>query len=325
MNDTRDIDPRFKHLEKKVGVFVLLMVVVLLAIIFFLGREKDIFTKKYILYTTTESGVGIIRGMPVKLSGFKVGRVHELSLDEDARVRVAIKINKKYQKWIRRGSIARLLKERFIGEFVLEITVGDPLQEELEEGAELPFERIGGIESLVEKARPLLKEVEGIIKYVNNPEGDVKIALNNVRKISSELVGISKEMSDTIKEIKLAVIQANKLLSSLNKDAMPMVGKVDGLLDKALNIASDAEELSKRLPAITEKTEETIENIRVLSGILAREGTDLRGLIKDSSDVLKDTKELLKGLKRIWPIRLMLPQKEGLRLLPLDGSEIKRR
>ncbi len=325
MDDTRDTDPRFRHLEKKVGIFVLLMIVGLMVVIFFVGRERDLFTKKYILYATTESGMGFTKGMPVNLSGFKVGRIHELSLDEDAKVRVAIKINKKYQKWIRRGSVTRLLKEGFIGKPVLEITVGNPLKLKFEEGEELPFERIGGFESLVEKARPVLKEVEEIIKYVNNPEGDIKITLNNVRKISSELVSTSKEMSDTIKEIKSTAVQANILLGSLNEDAMPMVGKVDGLLDKALNIVSNVENLSKRLPAITEKTEETIENMRMLSEILAGEGTDLRGLIKDSADVLKDTKELLKGLKGTWPIRLMLPPKEGLRLLPLDGSKIKRK
>ena len=60
-------DPRFKNLEKKVGVFVFIVIVMLTAIFFFMGKERGIFTKKYAIFFNVDSGSGFMEGMPVKL------------------------------------------------------------------------------------------------------------------------------------------------------------------------------------------------------------------------------------------------------------------
>ncbi|MFQ5587019.1 MAG: MlaD family protein [Thermodesulfobacteriota bacterium] len=321
MDDIKDRDPRFSHLEKKVGIFVLVVIVGLLVVIFFVGREQDLFSPKYTLYTISESGAGFIRGMPVKLSGFKIGRVKKLSLDEIARVRVAIEVNKKYQKWIRRGSVARLFKEGFIGEWVLEIEAGELSQPVLQDGETLPLEKAGGIEELVKKAKPVIIEVKEIIDYINDPEGDLKTSLKNIRALSLELEETGREAKHTIVGVRETVGEANSLLSSLNEKGPKVVDKVDLLLGESVKVLANVETFSAKLPAITEKTEEILDNMGVLSEALAVEGSKIEELISDTGDVLRDSKELLEGITEGWPVRLMMPEKEGLRLIPLDGSE----
>jgi hypothetical protein len=44
-------------------------------------------------------------------------------------------------------------------------------------------------------------------------------------------------------------------------------------------------------------------------------------MLDNAEDTLNDTKEIIKGAKDSWPINRMLPPKQGLKLVPLDGSE----
>ena len=49
MSNIEQKDPRFKNLEKKVGIFVFTAFVILAGILFFMGRERGLFIKKYFL------------------------------------------------------------------------------------------------------------------------------------------------------------------------------------------------------------------------------------------------------------------------------------
>lgn len=126
MSEFLDKDKRFKNLEIKLGVMVLVAIIGIAVVFVLLGLERDIFTPKYRLRFVTESGSGFVEGMPVKLSGFKIGRVRSTELTEGANVLVTIEINKRYQKWIRADSKVHLAKEGYIGESYIEVTTGHP-------------------------------------------------------------------------------------------------------------------------------------------------------------------------------------------------------
>ena len=74
-------DPRFRHLDATVGAFVAVSVAALVAAIVYIGIQNNLFTKKYHLRFTVDRGTGFAQGMPVKLSGFRIGRVLTTRLD----------------------------------------------------------------------------------------------------------------------------------------------------------------------------------------------------------------------------------------------------
>ncbi|MEK6582490.1 MAG: MlaD family protein, partial [Nitrospirota bacterium] len=120
----KETDPRFVSLQKKVILFFAVAVIGIIGTLIFLGVERGAFTPKYRIHFTVEKGTGFFEGMPVKLSGFKIGKIETLSLDENARVKILLLLDKKYQKWIRQDSRAMLTKEGLIGEDVIDVTVG---------------------------------------------------------------------------------------------------------------------------------------------------------------------------------------------------------
>lgn len=61
--------------EFKVGIYVIVFMAVVLSSVVYIGIKKDLFAKKVIFFVTSNTGEKIERGIPVKLSGFKIGQV----------------------------------------------------------------------------------------------------------------------------------------------------------------------------------------------------------------------------------------------------------
>ncbi|MBI5874598.1 MAG: MCE family protein [Deltaproteobacteria bacterium] len=311
-------DPRFKNLEKKVGIFVSLVVIVILALFFFMAKERGIFTKKYSLFFIVDSGSGFIEGMPVKLSGFKIGKLKSMSLTSEARVKVVLEINKEYQKWIRQGSVARMMKEGVIGEAVVDVSVGPSSGQMIEDGKELPNEKVMGIEEmLVKEVKPVLQEIKETISYINNPEGDIKRSLANIKKLSEGLLNTKNNLDEVLKEAKVTVKEATSAFSKLDnigEKAMPVI-------DKLNVVAGDAEKASKKIPEVVDKVDKVMDDVKEFSNVLSKKSHGVKNMLEDTEDMLNDTKDIIKGAKDTWPISSMVsPPKEEFKLIPLDGS-----
>ncbi|MBI5745614.1 MAG: MCE family protein [Nitrospirae bacterium] len=323
MIKTGQKDPRFKNIERKVGIFVFFALAMLLALFFFMGKERGIFVKKYDLFLAADSGSGFIEGIPVKLLGFKIGKVKTMALTSEAKVRVALEIDRKYQKWIRKGSVAMMLKEGFIGDTVIEVTAGPSSGKVIEDKGELPFERTGGIEDFAREIKPVLQEIKGTISFVNNPEGDIRRSIANIEKLTEGLLATKDDLQEVLREAKGALKEATTVIAGLNnigKKSMPVIDKTALVMDKTIAITSDAEKALKKLPEIIDKVDKVMNDVNRLSDAISNKSHGIKNMLEDTEDVLKDSKEILKGAKESWPIKSMLPPKKELKLIPLDSS-----
>ncbi|MDP2690132.1 MAG: MlaD family protein [Deltaproteobacteria bacterium] len=332
-------DPRFKGLEVKTGMLVLAAFAGVIAVLVLIGMERDLFTKKYRLNFVSPSGAGFVKGMPVKLSGFKIGRVRKIELTGDARVEIVAEINRKYERWIREGSKARLVKEGFIGDAFVEITGGEPEGRMLAGGDTLPFEKTGGIEALVEEAKPVLKEIKEIIDYANDPEGDIKVILGNMRELTGELKSSKSAITGTLKELSEAAMGAGALAGRLNERSGPIMEsagnvmkRLDGIterLDPMImrldGITGNVEDAARRLPAAAGKMEKIIDDVNGVTDIMFAERRRIRQILMDAEDAARDGRKVIKGLKESWPARLLVPEEQPPGLVPLDGGLFERR
>ncbi|MDP1758729.1 MAG: MlaD family protein, partial [Thermodesulfovibrionales bacterium] len=193
----KETDPRFARLTGKVGLFLIIAAAGIIATVVSIGIERGVFTAKYRINFTVDKGTGFFEGMPVKLSGFKIGKIDSMSLDEHAKVKVILLINKKYSKWIRQDSKAILTKEGFIGEGVIDISVGSANKPVIGDGGVIQNEKARGLDELAEEMRPVIGEIRDIISYVNDPKGDIKQTLANLKTLSSGL-NATKENADKL-------------------------------------------------------------------------------------------------------------------------------
>lgn len=331
MSRIEEKDRRFRNLEIKVGAMAIVAIAGVILLVVLVGLQKDLFSAKYDLYFVSPGGSGLMEGMPVKLSGFKVGKVRSIELTEDARVKVTAEINRKYEKWIKTDSMASLSKEGFIGDPFIEISVGTSGANVLKDGEMVRFEKTGGIDELIEEAKPVLMEIKEIIHYANSPDGDIKVTLGNIRQVTTDL-------KETSADIKAAINEAHGIIKKLDSRSAPVIEsagramknlegitlRLDPVMTKIEKIAGDTEKVTARLPQTSEKLEKAIDNVKSLTDPLAGEGPRLRSIIRETQSTLKDTREVVKGVKESWPVRLMVPAPRSPELVPLEGTIFKR-
>ena len=166
MTILRDEDARFKGIDKKIGLFVIVALLGIVLTIASIGIRQDVFASKTRIFFITDSGQNIDEGMAVKLRGFNVGKVEKLALTDAAQVKVTLAIVGEYMKWIKADSKARLLKEGVIGANVIEITPSVVATPPLARNSQIVFEREHGLGEIVNDLYgvvvPLIKDLQGV-------------------------------------------------------------------------------------------------------------------------------------------------------------------
>lgn len=297
----REEDPRFRNLERKTGIFVIVALVGVALLFLLAGLQRDLFTKKYNLRFTVDRGTGFSKGMPVKLSGFRIGRITDLSLNDQAMVDITIELDRKYSKWIRNDSSVKLVKEGLVGDSIVELSVGSLDNKELKDGDSLLYVKTKGLDELAdeigEKVKPVLIEVGNIIGYINDPDGDIKKTIRNLEILTRNL---EKTRGN-----------ADIMLSGVNRNMDSIASRTNTLLENttrkidSLDIAKLNTSLEK-LPPLLDKTDAAMSNIAALSADTRKMGAQVfpmvPGLLNQTEELLYSTDRLVNSLNNSWLI-----------------------
>lgn len=319
-------DSRFRHLRRKIAAFLLVALALVAAVVILIGREQDLFSRKYELGITVEKGTGFTRGMPVKLSGFRIGRVKSIALNESAKVDVLLQIDSRYQKWIRRDSRAKLVKEGLVGDMVVDVSVGTPAQAVLEDKERLGFEKTKGLDELADevagKVRPVLVQLGDIIEYVNDPQGELKQAIRNMNRLAANLDGTRRRADDLLVAGRRAVVDSSGR-AQVALDAVGTRLEEAGPLIERLNHSASL--LDQRLPTLLDKVDGTVGNLLEISragnAAAVRVFPQVPVLVDKTGDALDRSNRLLEGVSGMWPIRSAVPPVKEERLIPGDSHE----
>ncbi len=199
---------KFKHLNKIVGGFFILTCVLILGLLTIVARGQRWFQEYTNYYCYLNDGGGLTVGSPIMIKRLEAGKVIKLSLAEDNRVRADLNLFSQYQDRVKQGSIIKLV-EPLVGSSRLEIVPGSE-QELIAAKGEIPAEQTaeGSLNVLIEEATKLIKELE-------NPEGDMMLALANVNKATGELADAMENKDGTFQMLLESRELYNNLISSI--------------------------------------------------------------------------------------------------------------
>jgi phospholipid/cholesterol/gamma-HCH transport system substrate-binding protein len=113
----------------RVGAVVLAAMAVFAVGIFLIGRENNLFSRKYHYYVDLQSVSGIKPGNPVELDGVIVGAVHQVILPRNPKrkfIRVWLAVDRSYGQRIRADSLVRIRTLGLLGDKFLELNSGSP-------------------------------------------------------------------------------------------------------------------------------------------------------------------------------------------------------
>lgn len=178
----RDNDPRFRGLPVKVALFVLLGVGLVAGVLVMLARAQGYFEPKTPVAFEAPSGTDLRVGMPVKLSGFKIGQVSSIALNERARVDVTMRIEDRYMQWVKADSLVSIGRDGLIGDSHLDLQPGNPRLPQLAAGETLVFEVTPGLADIAADVRartlPVIDGMNRLLADMNDPKGDLRAALD---------------------------------------------------------------------------------------------------------------------------------------------------
>jgi len=284
-----------RNIEFKVGLFVIIVLLLISAFVAYMAFKKDVFSKVYTFTFSSKSGESFSEGMPLVFSGFQIGKVHSLELNEEGLVIITIKVPERHVKWMRSDSIF-ILDRPLIGKPKI-VVYTESLESPVLTPQTVPeVFPVDSIDEAIQKTQPLLKKVETI--------------LENSEKITATLAGkqtlLEMALGDkkTVSSINQAFVRLNDISRTLDHlltrvDAVAaktddrFFGK-EGILPLVRVILNDVTEKLERLNS-------AIDDVPKISSDVVKSTANLDKLKEDIDTALDATNALLKDIDTLLP------------------------
>lgn len=293
-----ETDPRFHRLGLKLGLFVGVGVVLGLGFLLSLAVRQGYFAAKTPVYFQAETGTDLRPGMAVKLSGFKIGEVVSVELNELARVDVEMQVEERYLKWIKTDSVAMLAREGLLGDSFINISTGNPALPALAPEDRLRFAMGSSVGDIAMDVRnrivPVIDEMHKLLQYTNDPRGDVRGSFRELRQLAAQLQHTRREVDGAIAKIgRLAAHEAPAALARAE---------------------ASLQELEKAIPALSRQADRSLQSLEQAATAATRAATRAEKLLDDSAPrldstlaeaevLLRDGRSAVNAARRRWPFR----------------------
>ncbi len=284
-----------KNIAFRVGLFVVVTVLLVTAFVGYVAYKKDVFSKVYTFTFSSKSGEGFSEGMPLVFSGFEIGKVQSLELNEKGIVLIKIKVPERHVKWIRSSTIF-ILDRPLIGSAKIVVYTENLNSPVLSTDMVTEIYPVDSINEAIQKVQPILKKIDTI--------------LANSVKITTNLSG-----KETLLEMAIGDRESVKSINELLKKSKDIGYKLDSILKKADSLTTKTDEslfstngliprvmtMLKDIIGKLERLNATIDDLPEISSSVSKSTGDLDKLRQDIDATIDYSNELLKNIDRILP------------------------
>ncbi|HLT89276.1 MAG TPA: MlaD family protein [Sphingobacterium sp.] len=254
--------------ETKVGIIT----VVALALLFigynFL-KGNDVFSKENEFYTDYDNVDGLTISKPVVVSGYQIGRVSQMKLLENGKIRTHFKIKSDYD--IPSNTVARIVSADLLGSKAIVFQLGnsktmaksgDPLLSDVQANL------MEKVEPLQLKVENLVVKLDSVLSAVNTALDDefqrdfksslrsISVSLRNMETITSDVEGLMGS-----EKARFARIMQN--LESITNNFHKNNAKINNIL---ANLDSLSDDLSKtEIKATIDNATQVMKNVEVIT------------------------------------------------------------
>ena len=245
----------------KIGLFISTLIILLLGIVFWLGKygfEK----KKYDEYTIyfKESISGLNLGSAIKYKGFAVGNVYEIKINPNNSEEIEINIVIDKGTPIKEDNYAVLGKLGITGLKYIELKGGSndsKLLEVNEKGIKVIQSKTSDLTTLVDSTTDLTNELTIVLAQMKKLLADENInsisqilvktqnSMNNMEQFSSYLVANEKKIDELLNNISTFAKTGNKSFESVAKSANSFKELSTQLLSEVQKGTFDVKDMSK--------------------------------------------------------------------------------
>ncbi|SFC47042.1 MlaD family protein [Massilia yuzhufengensis] len=298
---TEPIPDEPKHVELKALILLVAIGILVAAFIGYVMHARGVFEPTQRLVLETDDSSGVIPGMDMTFAGFPIGRVSQVELGDDGKVRILVDVQSKDAKWLRTSSVFTL-ESSIVGETRLRAFTGllnDPPLPANAVRSVLRGDATAEIPRIVATARSLLENLETMTAN----DSDINASLANINAVTGRMSGPAGVLGGVLggdaeaRKLREALDRINSLLG---KTEQRVYGK-NGVMDdtqaavQQLNIVlKDASATLKKVDAVLVEAQAVGANARVATQDLGA----LRGEVDAS---LRKVNRLVDDINRKWP------------------------
>jgi phospholipid/cholesterol/gamma-HCH transport system substrate-binding protein len=236
--------------ELRVGLFVLAGAVLLAVVIFYVTGTTG-FGPKYRLRTYLPEVDGLTLGAPVRVDGVEVGNVEKIEIavpkpgepqSKDRNIEVDLRVQEKFNTYIRSDSSAVLITEGLLGNRFVDIDRGY-VGRVLVNNEEIPGREEKALKQVVERSADLMDSLSSITKQASAVLTDVRNGKGSLGKFMVDQTAYN-HLNSSLENLDnlMAGVQAGKgtLGKLVTQDEMynrvnSVAGRVDNVLEAVQN------------------------------------------------------------------------------------------
>jgi phospholipid/cholesterol/gamma-HCH transport system substrate-binding protein len=306
-----------KKIELKVGLFIFISTLLIIASVGYVAYKKDFFSKVYTYTLTSTTGENITEGMPIVYWGFNIGHVSSMELTEKG-VMVQIKIPERNNRVIRAGSKFYLEKPLLGTSRIVVVTEdlkGPPLSEttvpEIIISNDIN-ESIKRVQAIADKLDKIATNLITITDSFADPQGDIRRIMKNMEKVTStfaekkSLIEIVDGNPDSAKSIQEILETAQKIMADVDgvvKKIDAMAGKTDTAVYGQEGLVSQVRNLLSDLQAKLKKMDVMLDNLNKTTGAAADATKDIASLRNELDEMLLSITTLTDDLDNVIPFK----------------------
>lgn len=210
----------------KVGIFVVVGTTLLIAALYFIGKQQHMFSKTIKLYANFENVKGLQIGNNVRYSGINVGTVSKIEMKEVGRITIEMLVEEKTAVFIKKDAIAAIASDGLVGSMVVNVSPGksqidvgsvvsgDTIQSHRNIGTD---EMLATLNITNENVASLSFDLLKITEQVLEGKGTIGALLNDTT-MAQDIQKSILELRKTTETASTAMARVNNIIAKINYD-----------------------------------------------------------------------------------------------------------
>lgn len=311
--DTGGLAPR--SMGVKVGILLAVTVIVAIAFVGYVLYARGAFENFQRLTLVADNVEGVTVGMDLTYAGFPIGRVRRLSLGNDGKARIHIRVPESETRWLRSSTVF-VMDVPLVGGAKLRAFSGNLQDPPLPDRAErnvLRGDANAEIPLMIATVRQALENVENMTAR----DSSLQQSIDHAKAVAARMAGKYGVLGgvlgseDNARKVIASIDRANALLANLGGVSLKLdavLAKTDQRLYGAGGIADETQkavaqantmlsEVRERLKAV----DAILADVQVTSGNVRAATGDLGALRAEVEASLRKVTTLIEEINRKWP------------------------
>ena len=203
--------------KTKTGLFVLVSLLLLLALIFVISKQKKLFADTFLVKVQFKNIAGTKEGNFVRFAGINIGTVETIQIINDSTVQLELNIEKNVQPYIKSDAVASIGSDGLMGDKLILISAGNSGSASVKNGSVLQGNNplnvdkvLNNLAKVTDNAIAITDGLAIIVAKVNSGKGSIGRLLSDDK--------LADNMEKTIQTAKVTASNISKTAATVNEN-----------------------------------------------------------------------------------------------------------